>query len=243
MKKILLKAATLSLLTISSCLSAQVDLTIGINYSYNPPTGCNNKITALSVDICNGGSSSASSFIVGIYLFNPGTSEKWVIDQTTVNSLSGNACITINNWDINMDNYCCLPAPASNYRIGVWADTANVITETSKSNNASLLSGNIQVCASSVGLKNRAGILETVSIAPNPSMDKSELKFVLATEEKVSITVSDITGKAILNVYEGMLAGGEHIISLNTNNVSSGIYFINIHVAGGEINKKLIIQK
>ncbi|MBA2611149.1 MAG: T9SS type A sorting domain-containing protein [Bacteroidetes bacterium] len=243
MKTILQKAAAICLFAIPSLMSAQVDLTIGLNYSYNPPTNCNNQITSLSVDICNNGSSSAGSFLVGVYLYETSSQKHWVLDQTTINSLSGNACITISNWNIDMNNYCCLPAPASNYRIGVWADTANAITETSKSNNASLLSGNIQVCAASTGIKNFSANIKELSFSPNPVADKGELKFVLAKEEKVNVTISDITGKVISTLYTGTMYQGEQKIDLNTSSYASGVYFVKVRLSDGEVNKKIIVQK
>ncbi|MEO6301711.1 MAG: T9SS type A sorting domain-containing protein [Bacteroidia bacterium] len=243
MKTILQKAMAICLFVIPSIMSAQVDLTIGLNYAYNPPTNCNNQITAISVDICNNGSTAAGAFVVGIYLYETSTQNHWVLDQTTLNSLSGNACVTINNWNIDMNNYCCLPAPANNYRIGVWADTANAITESSKSNNASLLSGNIQVCSASTGIRNFSNAIKAINVAPNPIADNGKLNFTLIKEEKATITVSDITGKTLLTVFNGTLSQGEQKIDLNTNSLANGVYFVKISLSDGEVNRKIIVQK
>ena len=242
MKTILKKVAVFCIAAMPFVMPAQVDLTVGLNYAYNPPTGCNNKITGISIDVCNNGSSSASSFLVAIYLYDSGSSKHWCIDQTTVNSLSGNACVTINNWDIDFNNYAGLPAPGSNYRLGVWVDTANAITETSKSNNASLLSGNIQVCAPS-GIKDTKGVINSFDMYPNPFADKGTLSFNLLKEEKVNVTVYDLTGKAVLKAFDGNLLPGSQTIPLNVNSLTNGVYMVTLSLPEGILTKKLIVQK
>jgi hypothetical protein len=243
MKTILLKALVIAMMAIPTTILSQVDLTIGINYAYNPPTNCNNQITSLSTDICNNGSSSAGSFLVGIYLYNPSTSEHWVLDVTTLNSLSGNACVNINNWNIDMNQYASLPAPGSNYRIGVWADTANAITETSKSNNASLLSGNIQVCANSTGLILKKQTVSELNVFPNPSNGDAELQMNLSQAEKVNVLIMDITGKKITEAFKGELMAGDHFIKLPTNALKNGVYVVSVNTATNMTQRKLIIQK
>jgi hypothetical protein len=243
MKTILLKALVIALMAIPTMILSQVDLTIGINYAYNPPTNCNNQITSLSTDICNNGSSSAGSFLVGIYLYDPSSQDHWVLDVTTLNSLSGNACVTISNWNIDMNQYCCLPAPGSNYRIGVWADTANVITETSKNNNASLLSGNIQVCAGSTGLVLRKQNIFELNVFPNPSNGDSQLEINLPQAEKVSVIVMDVTGKKVMDAFNGEILAGDQRIKLPTGTLNNGVYFVTVSTATSTSQRKLIIQK
>jgi len=242
MKTILRKSAFFAAM-IPALMSAQVDLTIGLNYQYDPPSNCNNKLDNIEVDICNNGSSSANSFLVGIYLYLPSTQEHWVLDQTTLNSLSGNACITISNWDIDMNNYPSLPAPGSNYRIGVWADTANVISESNENNNAALLSGNIQVCTSATGIKLLKSDANQFNVSPNPLSDIGEFAFNLVKEENVRIIISDLTGKPVLEVYNGNLLPGQQKIAFDAGELSAGIYFATINSSGGITTKKLIIQK
>ncbi len=249
MKTILQKTAAVFLLAIPSLVTSQVqkslaiDLTIGLNYAYDPPTGCNNQINNISVDICNNGSSSAGSFLVGIYLYDPATTKHWVLDQTTVNSLSGNACTNISNWNINMNNYPSLPAPGSNYRVGVWADTANVITESNENNNASLLSGNIQVCAASTGIKETGMLLTSFNTSPNPASSAGQLNFNLLKEENVAITICDLTGKVVAKIFEGTLLSGEQKINFNVADLTDGVYFTALKTSGGLVTRKLMVQK
>lgn len=222
--------------------NAQADLLLGLNYSYNPPSGCNNQVTNLTVDICNNGNSSASSFEVGAYLYNPSNSQYWVIASTTVNSLSGSACITISNWNIDMNTYCCLPAPGSNYRLGIWVDTANVITESDENNNASLLSGNIQICAAS-GIKTIEQSIGNLDLYPNPSPGKCSITLNLLKGDDITVSVYDVTGKLQMMVAEGSYTPGTHKFSIETSLLENGIYFLKVSSAQGSVTKKLIVQR
>lgn len=241
--KTILKNILFCLTAIPSLMSAQIDLTIGLNYSFNPPTNCNNQITSLEVDICNNGSGSAGSFLVGVYLYEPSTQKHWVVAQTTMNSLSGNACVTISNWNIDLNNYPDLPAPGSNYRVGVWADTANVITESNENNNASLLSGNIQVCAATTGIKSQIRSMTNFDLSPNPAQGNCDFVFTLVNTEKMEISILDFTGKIVSYVFKGDLQPGQQKIAVNTNDLMPGIYFASVKTSEGVATRKLLVQK
>ena len=243
MKTILQKVALIVLTTFSTAAAAQVDLVVGLSYAYTPPSNCNNQITGISIDICNNGSSSASSFLVGIYLYDPSSTKYWVLDQSTVSSLSGNACKTISNWNIDMNNYASLPAPGSNYRIGAWVDTANVISESNENNNTSLLSGNVQICSNSTSLKSITKTLTSFEISPNPTSNYGKLSFNLLKEEMLSAKIYDITGALVVEVFSGKLGIGEQIVDFHTNNLLNGIYIVSINTPTGHVTKKLMVQK
>src|SRR5205085_8431433 len=129
------------------------------------------------------------------------------------------------NWNIDMNQYCCLPPPATNYRLGIWVDTANAVTESNDNNNAALLSGNIQVCASS-GIKDMKGNVNAVDLFPNPFSDRGTLSFNLLKEEKVNVTVYDVSGKAVLHPFNGQMSPGSQSIQLNTSELTNGVYFV-----------------
>src|SRR5687768_11022911 len=99
---------------------AQIDLVPGINYSYNPP-GSNGIITGITVDACNNDNGNAGSFDVAMYLYDQSTTNYWIIGTTSLPGLSGNACITISNWNIDINNTSGIPA--GTYRLGVWVDS------------------------------------------------------------------------------------------------------------------------
>lgn len=237
-----LKKAAMALLLFPAMMHSQVDLLVGLNYSYDPPSGCDNKIKNLSVDICNNGSAAAGSFEVGIYLYDPSSSNHWVIDSRTMNSLSGNSCVTISGWNIDMNNYCCLPPAGSNYRIGVWVDTASAVSETNKNNNTSLLAGNITIC-SAAGVKDLNETMTAFNVFPSPAVGNASIAFTMKQEDKVELKLCDLTGKTLMNVYNGKMNAGPQQISMNLSELSAGIYYLSANTGSGTLSRKIIIQK
>ena len=243
MKKHLQKSLLIALITIPNLWSAQIDLTIGLNYAYTGPSNCNNKITNLEFDVCNNGSDPASTFEVGVYIYDPSSSNKWIIASTTINSLSGNTCKTISNWDIDMNNFCCLPSAGTNYRLGAWADTANAITESTKNNNATLLSGNIQICGTTTGIKDPNKETVLFDIYPNPTQSKTTMVLNFTDEKPFIASVFDTQNREIMTIYNGPMARDNQKIIIPSDQLKPGVYFVRLNILGAIATKKLIVQE
>lgn len=79
---------------------------------------------------------------------------------------------------------------------------------------------------------------------PNPFNPTTNIKFQLKTPGHVTVKIFDISGKNISNLVNRKLESGEHKISWNAGNNSSGIYFYTLYVNDMLINsKKMILLK
>jgi hypothetical protein len=83
---------------------------------------------------------------------------------------------------------------------------------------------------------------------PNPFNPSTMIKFSLATDSKVSLTVFDVLGQEVANLTSGNLAAGSHEINFNASNINSGVYFYRIDATGVEGTnftsvKKMILTK
>ena len=83
---------------------------------------------------------------------------------------------------------------------------------------------------------------------PNPFNPSTTIKFSLAADSKVSLTVFDVLGQEVANLISGNLAAGSHEINFNASNVNSGVYFYRIDataVDGTNFSsvKKMILTK
>lgn len=82
-----------------------------------------------------------------------------------------------------------------------------------------------------------------LQLYPNPTNGTATLKFTLSTEASVKVNVYDVTGKEIGVTKEYSLGLGEHEIKLNENNqLSKGIYIVNLEYNGTKMARKLIIE-
>lgn len=242
-KKLLKKSATwiaffAATLLASKTIVAQPDLVPGINYSYNPP-GPNGIITAIEVDACNNNSTAAAAFDVSMYLYDQSSGNYWIIGTTTLtNGLSGNACITISNWDININDTPGIPA--GTYRLGVWVDSGEEISETSESNNAGLLSGNINYTPSANSIDHIEWI-NHVSVFPNPANEQLSIQFNNKESRNVNIEMVDITGRVIKNITNNYLSQGEQTFYCDLSSIPNGTYFIKISSDEYFVTEKVIV--
>lgn len=68
---------------------------------------------------------------------------------------------------------------------------------------------------------------EFVNLYPNPANNETVLSFN-ATGTNTKVFITDALGKVIATIHDGMLSDGMHSININTANLISGTYFINI---------------
>lgn len=81
-------------------------------------------------------------------------------------------------------------------------------------------------------------------VFPNPATSNVSISFNIAEKNKVTITVYDILGNIVSTLSQNNeFEKGNNTISLNTSNLSSGIYTISIDINGSKETKKLIINQ
>ena len=83
---------------------------------------------------------------------------------------------------------------------------------------------------------------------PNPFNPSTKIKFSLAADSKVTLTVFDILGQEVANLISGNLPAGSHEIIFNASNINSGVYFYRIDATGVDGSnfssiKKMILMK
>lgn len=78
---------------------------------------------------------------------------------------------------------------------------------------------------------------------PNPFSSETTIAFELATDEQVSLRVTDITGKIVYNMDQFFTAG-QHSIQLNANQINAtGMLFYQLSTANDAVSKKMLILK
>lgn len=234
MKQLLLVAAVCG----GTSLIAQ-DLAPGINYSYNPPAA-DGIITNITVDVVNNDNNSAGSFDVAMYLYDQSTTNYWVIGTTNVPSLSGNSLITISNWNIDINNTAGIPA--GTYRLGIWVDSNNDITEADENDNTGLLAGNINYSPAN-GTDDLAIETTSVNCFPNPAGNSTTLSFTLTENSDVTIEVYDALGNRVESFTRALLSPGLHTQLINTESYAGGIYFVSITSGETVITRRLSVTR
>ena len=81
-----------------------------------------------------------------------------------------------------------------------------------------------------------------LQLYPNPANNQITAKFTLTGNSNVTIDVTDLSGKTLQEVIHGSLSGNQQI-TVNTQNLSSGMYFL--RVTDGEnvsVNKFTVVK-
>jgi hypothetical protein len=83
--------------------------------------------------------------------------------------------------------------------------------------------------------------VEGLNIYPNPASSEVFVEFNLAKNEKTTIRLSDLSGKVLSKNELGGVVGNQRI-SLNTSELSRGLYLVEVITNIGRITRKLSIQ-
>jgi hypothetical protein len=76
----------------------------------------------------------------------------------------------------------------------------------------------------------------TITAYPNPAKDELNIKLEDADEAVVKISLFDIMGKEVMTVKDGAMSSD--VVTVNTSDLTNGIYFLK-----GMINENIIMQK
>ena len=78
---------------------------------------------------------------------------------------------------------------------------------------------------------------------PNPWNRTTQISYSLTKSSDVSFSVSDITGRKLVdNSYAGV-SPGKHVISLDANSFAPGVYFYTVSVNGNAVTRKMVITE
>jgi hypothetical protein len=77
------------------------------------------------------------------------------------------------------------------------------------------------------------------SLAPNPTNNSSSLTIDVKTSGEAFVTITDMSGKQV-GVAKASLIVGENNINLATENLNSGVYFVNVDFQGTTKTMKLV---
>ena len=91
-----------------------------------------------------------------------------------------------------------------------------------------------------------SGIIETISLFqnyPNPFNSTTKIKFFLPEKREVLLSLFDVRGKLIEEIYQGNLDPGEHTYQLNISDLPSGIYIYSLKSGVENYQRKCILIK
>jgi hypothetical protein len=82
----------------------------------------------------------------------------------------------------------------------------------------------------------------TAQVFPNPIVDRYSVRFEVAERQNVIINITDMQGRTVVELYNGVVEPGENVFSFNKESLTNGIYSLNIVGAKTNIkNEKIVV--
>jgi hypothetical protein len=79
----------------------------------------------------------------------------------------------------------------------------------------------------------------STSIYPNPTTKEITINYNLARDEDLSITITDMTGRTVSNLYSGSQGAGAYTIVTSLGALSGGIYLVSFKTPEGTLVRKV----
>lgn len=93
------------------------------------------------------------------------------------------------------------------------------------------------------GIDEAGNEIANTRLYPNPANNEATITVNLTKAATVTVTVYDLSGKALLNVFTGQMVAGSNSIKLNTAELTAGIYFTTIVTNNAKKTIKTVIVK
>jgi plastocyanin len=81
----------------------------------------------------------------------------------------------------------------------------------------------------------RASDYQLAQNYPNPFNSQTTIEFTVPMESDVRITVLDVLGQTVRQIFSGRVSSGEHRVLFNAEGLSSGLYFYRLEAPGAMV--------
>lgn len=79
--------------------------------------------------------------------------------------------------------------------------------------------------------------------APNPANGNVTVAYTLRNSSKVSLSLTDLSGKVIATQDEGIKNAGNNKLTFDVSSLDAGVYFYSVSINGATATKKLVVTK
>jgi hypothetical protein len=99
-------------------------------------------------------------------------------------------------------------------------------------------------CAGGVVLADELPLaFELKGAFPNPFNPTTTIEFALPTTEMVSLNVYNINGQLVNTLVNGAMDAGNHSVTFDASNLSSGVYLYTIEAGANAATNKMVLVK
>jgi hypothetical protein len=110
-------------------------------------------------------------------------------------------------------------------------------------NGCAAKSDSVFVNCSVTGIRNNISASGGIRLYPNPASGNVTIAYSLLKPSFVSIKIYDALGNLVQQILENERSAGNHSDVIETTAITSGIYFIEVSIAGNRTSNKLVLIK
>ena len=84
-------------------------------------------------------------------------------------------------------------------------------------------------------------VTKFIGVIPNPLLSKAKIEFSLNSPQRVDLLLFDAQGRLQKRIFSGNLSSGFHVITMTSQNIPTGVFFIQMRTDGYVSTKPLLI--
>lgn len=161
-----------------------------------------------------------------------------VVDSTATFSNNAQYATTF-SWNFGDGNFSNAPNPIHTFPAGGGTFTIQLAVTNGCGTDVSTQ----VITITPIGIDEKNAQAFGVSLFPNPTSDRVNINVNMEEANRLSIDVYDYTGKHLERIIDENRPGGFQYIWYSTQNLSSGMYYIEIQSGDKRMTKKLIVNK
>ena len=130
----------------------------------------------------------------------------------------------------------------TNITSALWVDNFRYKFEFEAGGGNNMYIDNINIyqgAPSSAGLNESAEMVTDLVLYPNPAIDELNISFNILENNVANIQITDLSGKEIQQHYINSVQGS-NLVSIDTTNLSTGVYFVQIKAGERIVSKKFV---
>lgn len=89
-------------------------------------------------------------------------------------------------------------------------------------------------------------VTENVTVSqnfPNPFNGNTTVNYTLTSTDEVMVEITDVTGKVIEVINEGVRTAGSHAVVINSNKLAAGTYYYTVSTSNGKVTNAMNVTK
>ena len=107
--------------------------------------------------------------------------------------------------------------------------------------NTPMVRMNLDPASNNVGLEEQNQLFGA-EVFPNPATDNVSVRYIMGVTSEVTIKVTDITGKVVVEFEEGTQEAGSHTLNVDSSSFAEGVYYVTM-ASGNSILTKKVVKK